>query len=193
MDVFIREELELRKDDIIDKIEEGALFIHPTDTIYGLGCNALEPKAVARLREVKGCGNKPLSVIAPDKEWIEQHLVLNQKSYEWLDKLPGPYTLIIPAGDSSLTAILAPGLATLGVRIPHHWISGFVKELGFPIVTTSANLCGKMFMTSLDDLDEELSYKVDFALYEGEKKARPSNIVDLTGEEKIINRQAEII
>ena len=47
-----------------------------------------------------------------------------------------------------------------------------------------------MFMTSLDDLDEELSYKVDFALYEGEKKARPSNIVDLTGEEKIINRQA---
>ena len=45
-------------------------------------------------------------------------------------------------------------------------------------------------MTSLDDLDEELSYKVDFALYEGEKKARPSNIVDLTGEEKIINRQA---
>ena len=67
----------------------------------------------------------------------------------------------------------------MGVRIPDHWFSQVVEALGFPIITTSANKTGQPFMTSLENLDSEMKMKVDFIIYEGEKKARPSKIIDL--------------
>ena len=78
---------------------------------------------------------------------------------------------------------VAPGLDTLGVRIPEHWFSKIVEESGVPVVTTSANKAGGDFMTSLDDLDDGIKPKLEFVVYEGEKHGRPSKIIDLTGEE----------
>ena len=83
---------------------------------------------------------------------------------------------------------VAPGKDTLGIRIPDHWFSNFVAEINMPIVTTSANKSNEDFMTSLDDLDSEIKSKVDFIVYEGEKKGKPSRIIDLTDEEKVIER-----
>ena len=77
---------------------------------------------------------------------------------------------------------------SLGVRIPAHWFSQVVKDLDFPIVTTSVNKSGQEFMISLESLDPEIKKNVSFIIYEGEKKVRPSKIVDLTKEETIITR-----
>ena len=74
-----------------------------------------------------------------------------------------------------------PGVDTVGVRIPNHWVKDIIKLLGIPIVTTSANQTGKEFMTSLDNLDPEIKKGLDFAVYEGEKKGKPSTIVHLEG------------
>ena len=71
------------------------------------------------------------------------------------------------------------GEETIGVRIPAHWISSVVQELGFPIITTSANRSGRPFMTSLEDLDSTIRGGVDFIIDEGEKKGKPSKIVNL--------------
>jgi tRNA threonylcarbamoyl adenosine modification protein (Sua5/YciO/YrdC/YwlC family) len=175
------EELKTEKIIFFNKIKEGTLFIHPTDTIYGIGCNATNHKSVYRVRESKERYTAPFSVIAPSKDWIRQNCEVNEKVEEWLDKLPGPYTLILKLKDKGA---IAPNvnmdMDTLGVRIPDHWFSEVVAEIGIPIVTTSANITKSNFMTSEEDLDPKITSKIDFMIYEGEKHGKPSRLVDLT-------------
>jgi len=157
-----------------------SIFIYPTDTIYGIGCDAVSEKLVAYVREIKGRETKPFSVIAPNKKWISDNCIVNEEAKEWIDKLPGAYTLIFKLKNRKAIAENVSFGETIGIRIPAHWISEVVKKFGIPIVTTSANLTGKPFMTSLDDLDK--------SIYEGEKKGSPSRVIDLTGKEVKILR-----
>ena len=99
---------------------------------------------------------------------------------EWLKELPGPYTLILKPKDKNVVAKnVAPKKRTLGVRLPDHWFTNLVKDVQAPLVTTSVNKAGKMFMTDKDNLDPEIEKGVSFLIYEGEKKGRPSKVVDL--------------
>jgi|TARA_B100001971_G_C18209168_1_gene549532 L-threonylcarbamoyladenylate synthase len=188
MEILTKEEFELEKNDILERIRDGAIFIHPTDTIYGIGCSALDENAVKMVREIKGRVSNPFSIIAPSKKWIYDNLEINDSVKEWVEKLPGPLTLILKRNDGKLAEGVAPGLNTLGVRIPNHWFSSLIKELGSPIITTSANKVNENFMTSLDNIDAVIKEKVDFIIYEGEKHGKPSKLVDLTKEVEIIER-----
>jgi tRNA threonylcarbamoyl adenosine modification protein (Sua5/YciO/YrdC/YwlC family) len=175
MRILTKEEFIYNLELFSKKVIEGAIFIYPTDTIYGIGCSALNEESVKKIREIKNRPNNPFSVIAPSKEWIK-----NNCDVDNLDILPGPYTLIAKLKNSVVVKEVNLGQETLGVRIPDHWISNVVTKLKIPIVTTSVNKAGEQFMTSLEDLDEEIKGKVDFLIYEGKKKARPSKIIDLT-------------
>jgi L-threonylcarbamoyladenylate synthase len=168
------------------QIKDGAVFIYPTDTVYGIGCDATNKNAVERLRQLKNRNVMPFSVIAPNKKWIEDNCEYKQ---EWLDKLPGPYTLIMRLkNDKCVTPGVTVGRDTIGVRIPAHWISDVAEMLGKPIVTTSANITGGNVMQKLEDLPAQLLH-VDFIIYEGEKRGAPSELVDLTEKKvKIIYR-----
>lgn len=182
MKILTKEEIDVNKEVILEVIKNGTVFIHPTDTIYGIGCNALDEGCVDEVREIKGRPESPFSVIAPSKDWIRKNCVVNKEAEKWLEKLPGPYTLILKARDN-IAKNVAPGLDTLGVRIPDHWFSKIVEELNIPVVTTSANRVGEDFMTSLENIDDDIKMGVEFIVYEGEKHGRPSKIVDLTKEE----------
>ncbi|MCP3686601.1 MAG: threonylcarbamoyl-AMP synthase [bacterium] len=185
MDIITEEEFKLQKEQFLAEIEEGAVFIYPTDTIYGIGCNALNLNAAKKVREIKERHSLPFSVIAPSKKWIYDNCIVTGDAVKWVEKLPGPYTLIFELKDKELfPKEVNSGMGTIGVRIPSHWFSEMVAELGFPVVTTSANITGEEFMTSIDDLNDKIKNKVDFSVYEGEKKGRPSTIVKLI-EEKI--------
>ncbi|MBI2208567.1 threonylcarbamoyl-AMP synthase [Candidatus Woesearchaeota archaeon] len=189
MRVLSKEEFKQEKDIIRNKLkEENTVFIYPTDTIYGIGCNALNKEAVERIRKIKHRANNPFSVIAPSKEWIAENCEVNENAKEWIKKLPGPYTLVLKTKEECVAKNVAPGLKTLGIRIPDHWFSGFVKEISIPIVSTSVNISGGDFMTSLEDLDEGIKAKVDFIIYEGPRQGKPSKIVDLTSKVKVIER-----
>jgi L-threonylcarbamoyladenylate synthase len=190
MNVITKDEFSVNMEDFKMQIEDGALFIHPTDTIYGLGCDATHAAAVKKIRDLKDRHERPFSVIAPSKEWILNNCVVNDNSKKWINKLPGPYTLILKLKNKNC---IAPNvnfdLETLGVRIPDHWFSNIVKEVGKPIVTTSANRSGENFMTSLDDLNENIEHKIEFIVYEAEKRGKPSTIIDLSKEkESIVKR-----
>lgn len=189
MKVITKEEFNLNKEYILKQIKNGSVFIHPTDTIYGIGCNALDSKATSKLRKIKKRPKTPFSVIAPSKKWVKENCS-NNRCNKWLRKLPGPYTLILKLKNKEIVSKeVNPGTDTLGVRIPDHWFSKVAKELNIPIITTSANTVGGNFMTSLEDLSSEMKSKIDFIIYEDEKKARPSEIIDLTQEKtKIIKR-----
>ena len=153
------------------EIESGAVFIYPTDTVYGIGCNALDSAAVRKIKEIKQ-RETPLSIIAPSKEWIIENC--EAKSNQ-LKKLPGHYTLIFKLKNKNAVASEV-SKETIGVRIPDHEISSLIKELGFPVITTSANLRGDSPMSEIKKLKG-----VDFAIDEGKIAGTPSTIIDLTG------------
>ena len=195
MRVIGKENYEDEKEEIDEMIKQGAVFIYPTDTIYGIGCDATNSKSVRKIRELKKREEKPFSVIAPSKKWIIENCDVT--SQEWLAKLPGPYTLIMKlknkkcvCSEVNNNANMTDTLRTLGIRMPKHWVLTVVKDLGIPIVTTSVNRSGEKNMTSLDDIDLDIADGVDFILYDGDKNGSPSTIVDLTGyEPKVITRK----
>ncbi len=183
------EELNFEKQSIIDAIINGAIFIHPTDTIYGVGCNAQNSNAVRKIRQLKGRATNPFSVIVPSLEWVNENCVVTKEAGEWLSKLPGPYTLILKLKKKGCVAKeVNLGLKTLGIRIPNHWISKLVAEADMPVVTTSVNRSNEDYMTSLEDLDPAIKSGIDLVIYEGKKEGKPSKIVDLTEKVKIIER-----
>jgi|TARA_B100001964_G_C14249704_1_gene609269 tRNA threonylcarbamoyl adenosine modification protein (Sua5/YciO/YrdC/YwlC family) len=189
MRVLSKEEFEKEKDIIrTSLIENNPVFIYPTDTIYGIGCSAINKEAVDKIRDIKQRKTSPFSVIAPSKEWIDDNCIVNDNAKDWIKRLPGPYTLILKTKKQCVADNVAPGLEAIGVRIPDHWFSNFVSEIDIPIITTSANKSGNDCMTSLEDLDSEIKSRVDFIVYEGEKKGTPSKIIDLTDEEKVVER-----
>ena len=189
MRILTFDEYKLEKDNIIQSILDGEIFIHPTDTIYGIGCSAQSSSSVKKIRELKSRVKNPFSVIAPSVEWIRENCVVSEEGEEWLKKLPGPYTLILELKNGKCIAKeVNVGLKTLGVRIPRHWIAKLITEAEVPVVTTSVNKSGQDYMTSLDDVDESIKNSIDFVLYEGEKEGRPSKIIDLTEKAKVIER-----
>src|SRR3989339_768941 len=154
MEILTKSEIKLRRREIIQRIENGAVFIHPTDTIYGIGCNALNEKAIKKIRELKQRPETPFSIWVPSPEWIQQNCQINNSVNKWLKELPGPYTLIVKLKNKkSISPLTIPKITEIGVRIPDHWFHELIKELNLPIITTSANKTGKEFMTSLENLD----------------------------------------
>lgn len=164
------------------KIDQGELFIYPTDTIYGIGCDATKEEAVEHVRKLKQRPDMPLSVIAPSKDWIFENCVVPEEGVKYIEELPGPVTLVLKLkNNKAIAKNVIPGLDAIGVRIPNHWISQFVAVYGNPIITTSANVTGSEFMTHIENLDVEIRKGISFCMYEGEKKGRPSKIVHLEG------------
>ncbi len=157
------------------------VFIHPTDTIYGMGCNAEDDGCVKKIRSLKERDTAPFSIIAPSIEWVKENCFIDEKAERWLKKLPGPITLVLKLKNiDAISKYVNPGMTTIGVRIPKNWFQEIVAEKGVPIITTSANKHNGNFMTSLDNLDNEIRTNVDFIIYEDEKISKPSKIVDLT-------------
>jgi tRNA A37 threonylcarbamoyladenosine synthetase subunit TsaC/SUA5/YrdC len=99
---------------------------------------------------------------------------------EWIEKLPGPYTFILKLSNKgAISPAVNDDLATLGVRIPANWFSRVVAEAGIPFVTTSVNVTGKPFMTSMSDINPKIKEGVDYIIDTGELKNKPSKVVDL--------------
>ena len=191
MEIYTKDQFYSKKNAILKKIRKGAVFIYPTDTIYGIGCDARNFESVKKILEIKETREKPLSVIAPSKEWITKNCDIDDDyGKAWMKKLPGAYTLILRLkNNKSVAKNVNIGVNTLGVRIPNHWISEIGKELGFPIITTSVNKADNEFMTCLEDLDEKIKEKVEFIIYEGKKSNRPSSIVDLSKDNLVISER----
>lgn len=173
------DELKLNKEEFAEKISDGQVFVYPTDTIYGIGCDATNETAVLKLRNIKRQHDRPLSIIVPSINWIKDNCIINAEAETWLKKLPGPYTLVLKLKSKNKIARSVNDTGSIGIRIPKHEISKFVNYFGYPIVTTSANITGKMFMTSIDDIDSEIKNKIDFFIDNGEIKGTPSTIVFL--------------
>lgn len=159
------------------RIKLGSVFIYPTDTIYGLGCNALNPEAANRIREIKERFDKPLSIIAPSKQWVTGNF---KASKSFIDKLPGPFTYIMePKRPDLVCREVAVG--NIGVRIPDHSFTKVIQRAKVPFVTTSVNVTGKKPYLDVRKIPRSITNKVDFIIDGGVLDNPPSTVIDLTG------------
>ncbi len=180
MKILTKRQFLKNKEEVMKKIRKGAVFIYPTDTIYGIGCNALNSAAVKRIRKIKKGKNTPFSVAVPSKNWILQNCKASRKA---LARLPGKYTLVLNMRNrSAVSREVNWGADSLGVRIPGNWFSKVVSAVKIPLVSTSVNLHGRPPMTDVASLDRGIASSVDFIVYDGPRRGRPSTIIDLTGD-----------
>ena len=163
----------MKKQEIIDEVLEGKIFVYPTDTIYGIGCNALQKKTVEKIREIKKRDSKPFSVIAPSFEWIIDNLVIDCNLDEYL---PGPYTIILKKKNPDFLKWVSDSDA-LGIRVPKNDFCFEVQKSGVPFITTSVNISGEKPITKISDIPLEIRKNVDFIIDAGELTGKPSTLV----------------
>lgn len=167
---------------LTEMVSGGSVVIHPTDTIYGIGCNALNKKSVERIRAAKKRLKSPFSVIAPSKKWIRDNCELSKEASAFVrQKLPGPYTIIVKLKNKkAVNKAVIPGRDTIGVRLPDHWFTKIIAKAGVPFVTTSVNRRGEPYMTSDKTADPRVVKQADYLVYEGSKRGKPSRVMDFT-------------
>lgn len=162
-------------------IKQGGLVIYPTETCYGLAANALDPKAVKRVYEVKGRPyNKPLSIAVSDLEMAKKYAYFTPEAEKLVKELlPGPLTIALPK-KPEVPDIVNPD--RIAIRIPNNLIAILlIKETGIPITATSANKTGDPPPYNIKDAINSLVGIVDFAMDTGQlPKVKPSTIVDFT-------------
>lgn len=144
------------------EILAGKIFIYPTDTIYGLGCDATNKASVDKIKEIKTRDkDKPLSLIAPSLQWIKENLIIEEELKNKIKNyLPGPYTLILKKKDPNFLSWVSSS-DSLGVRIPDHEITKVIQDSGVPFITTSVNLSGEPFAKSLNEIPTTIKNQVD--------------------------------
>lgn len=161
--------------DFVDDIKHGAVFIYPTDTIYGLGCDATNEESVKMIRDIKFRDkDTPMSVIAPSVEWIKENCVVDDELIE--KYLPGPYTLILKKKDADFLKHVSSN-DSLGVRIPDCEFTEVVKKAGVPFITTSVNVPGESFAVKLSDIDHDILDMAEIVIGVGKLDGRPSTLI----------------
>jgi len=155
------------------EILNGKIFIYPTDTVYGIGCNALVKEAVLKIREIKKREQKPFSIIAPSFGWIERNCIIDVDLKKYF---PGPYTVILKKKNKNFLSYVSEG-DTIGVRIPNHKFTKRIQFSGVPFITTSVNFSGEKPANKIEEIPQEIINQVDFIFNSGELSGKPSTIV----------------
>lgn len=159
---------------LIGKILNGKIFIYPTDTIYGLGCDATNIQSVEKIRLIKRRDkNKPLSLIAPSTNWIKKNLIvdIDLKKY-----LPGPYTLILKKKNLNFLNHVSK-TDSLGIRIPKNKFTKIIQKSKVPFITTSVNVSGENPITDLSSLPKKIKELVDIIINQGPLTGKPSTLI----------------
>jgi L-threonylcarbamoyladenylate synthase len=165
----------------IDVLSNGGVIIYPTDTVYGLGANIFDNKAVRNIFKIKQRSFlKPLSILVCDTEAIELIAQISVYQKDTIDKyLPGPYTFILNK-TPVVPRVVTGGLTRVGVRVPKNEIACKLASL-FPITTTSANLSDEEVLSTPEDILNQLGCDVDLVIDVGPLKSnKASTIIDLT-------------
>jgi len=150
------------------------IFIYPTDTIYGIGCDATNEKLVEEIRKIKNRDPKPFSVIAPSIQWILDNFNVEM---ELIKKyLPGPYTLLLEKKDNNFLKEVSSN-NFIGVRIPNCDFTKVLQSLKIPIVTTSVNLSGEKPANCVKDIDKKILERIEIIINAGKLSGKPSVLI----------------
>lgn len=172
-------------------LREGKLVVFPTETVYGLGANALDGNAVLRIFEAKGRpADNPLIVHVAEASGAEQVAVVPALGRQLMERFwPGPLTLVMPARAVVPLSVTA-GLATVAVRMPAQAVAlELIRLAGVPVAAPSANLSGRPSPTDAGAVEEDLGDKVEMILDGGPTRVGvESTVLDITGDKAALLR-----
>lgn len=177
----------------VETLRKGGLILYPTDTVWGIGCDATNAEAVARIYALKRSENKhSMLVLCRDADMVVRYVDKAPGiAYEVMQMATSPLTLILP-GAVGVAENLIPEERTLGVRVPDHdFCHRLLAKFGKPIVSTSANISGEKTPKNLAEITREIIDGVDFVVnprFQGRPTGKPSSIMQFGegGEVKII-------
>ncbi len=176
---------------IAEKLRSGAVICYPTDTVYGIGCDIFNQKAIKKIFQIKKrAKHKPFSFICSSLKNVNDYGHVSNMAYRIMRKaLPGPFTFVLPAS-KLVPKIMITKQKTVGIRVPDNNIClALIEELGNPILTTSAILDKEGDpLSEAYEFDELLGNMIDLVIDGGMVFPDPSTIVSFTGEEPEILR-----
>ena len=176
-------------------LRSGGLLLYPTDTVWGIGCDATNADAVARIYALKRSENKhSMLVLCSSADMVVRYVDKAPGiAFEVMEMATSPLTLILP-GAVGVAGNLIPDERTLGVRVPdHEFCRRLIQRFGKPIVSTSANISGEPSPKGLGDVAREIIDGVDMVVnprFQGKPTGKPSSIIAFGegGEVKIIRQ-----
>lgn len=177
----------------VETLRAGGVILYPTDTVWGIGCDATNPEAVAKIYALKRSENKKtMLVFCASANMIVRYV--NKApgiAFEVMEMATSPLTLILP-GAVGIAENLIPEEGTLGVRVPdHEFCQQMLKAFGKPIVSTSANISGEQAAAEREEVSPEIIEKIDFVVnprFRGRPTGKASSIIAFGegGEVKVI-------
>ncbi len=178
---------------IADKLRNGGVICYPTDTVYGIGCDIFNQKAVKKVFQIKKRPrNKPFSFMCSSLRNVSDYAHVSNMAYRIMRKaLPGPFTFVLPAA-KIVPRIMITKQKTVGIRVPANNICiELIAALGNPILTTSAILDEDQPLSEAYEFEELLGNAVDVVIDGGMVYPDPSTVIDFSGNDPEILRQGK--
>ncbi|HEU19496.1 MAG TPA: threonylcarbamoyl-AMP synthase [Deltaproteobacteria bacterium] len=174
-------------------LREGGIVIYPTDTVYGIGCDLFNKRAIEKIYEIKQRSKKqPFSIICADLKDISSYASVSNYAYKIMRRLlPGPYTFILEAS-RLVPKILLPKRKAVGIRVPDNAIClALVKELGHPIISTSVTVGENEVLSDPVDMEEEFKHRVDMVIDGGVIVPEESSVISFIDEVPEVIREGK--
>jgi tRNA threonylcarbamoyl adenosine modification protein (Sua5/YciO/YrdC/YwlC family) len=165
----------------VDALESGEVIAYPTDTVYGLGCDLFNKRAVDRLYTIKGVDHThPLAFICPDLGDIARYAQVDNATYRVLRRfLPGPYCFILEA-TREVPKLVQSKRKSVGIRVPdHEVVRALARELGRPVISTTAQKPGEDPHVDPFEIDRDFR-GLGLVLDCGGGGVVPTTVIDLT-------------
>lgn len=191
------ENIDLQKlEEAANALRKGEIVAIPTETVYGLGADALNPGAVEKIFKAKGRpSDNPLIVHIADREWVERLTrSIPEKALLLMDKLwPGPLTLVMRKS-SIIPGIITAGLDTVAIRMPEHPVAReLIRLAGVPVAAPSANVSGRPSTTTAQHVIDDLEGKIQMVVDAGSSSVGlESTVLDVTVEPPVLLRPGGI-
>lgn len=169
---------------IVEILRGGGVIAYPTDTTYGIGCSIMNKKGLERIYQIKQRDRKkPFSFICSDLSEVSRYARLTNVAFKIMKRcLPGPYTFVLDAS-REVPDLLTTKQKTVGIRIPDNQIClAIVRELGVPIVTTSANISGEVPEGDPHAIDNAFGAMLDLVVDGGMLTTDVSSVISLIGD-----------
>ncbi len=176
---------------VIACLKKGGVIAYPTDTYYGIGCDIMNKKAIEKIYQLKQRDkNKPFSFICSDLKDISQYAKVSNYAYRTMKRLlPGQYTFILE-GTKLVPKIMLTKRKTAGIRVPDNRIcESLIKELGNPVLSTSATSSGGEIFSDAWMIEDEFSHFIDIVIDGGSVPNQPSSVISLFDDEPEIIRE----
>ena len=178
-------------DEIVRELRDGAIMVWPTDTLYGVACDALNPKAIDAVCRLKGLNpdKNTLSIVCSDISQASEYARIENEAFRRIKRLaPGPYTFILRAASRLPKAF--KGRKTVGIRIPGYEPARAIAEaLGNPLLNTSIDFADEDYAVSPGLIAEAYEGRADIMLEGPDGLTEPSTVIDCTTSDFTIVRE----